>query len=62
MMPRGALILGPFGGLEYDPEPCGLLRCAVSRHFFAESPMGFHRTLAFIGLLSATELTSLKLG
>src|SRR6516225_5929272 len=42
-----ALSLGLFGGLEYGLEPCRLLRCADSRHFFAESPMGFHRTLVF---------------
>jgi hypothetical protein len=51
IMSRGALSLGLLGGLEYGVEPCRLLRCAVSRHLFAESPMGFHRTLAFISLL-----------
>src|SRR5215831_9012162 len=44
---RGALSLGPCGGLEFGLEPAWLLRCAVSSHLFAESPMGFHRSLAF---------------
>jgi len=43
----GALSLDPFGGMEYGPGPWELFRCAVSRHLFAESPMGFHRTLTF---------------
>lgn len=45
--------LGPFSDLEYGTEPCELLECAISRHFFAESPTGFPRALALISLLSA---------
>jgi len=43
----GALSLEPFGGMEYGPGPWWLFRYAVSLHLFAESPMGFHRTLPF---------------